>query len=210
MKKIKEKILEKSLELFNEFGASSVSMRQVAKELSMSHSNLLYHFKSKNELITALHDQLLGHAIELNKQVKPVEFDFVNLLYQSTVIGFSIVYEYRFLMLELNAIMKENESLKENFVQLEKVRAAMYRLEIEKAVRLGILRKEVIENEYEQLVHHIKIFSDSWIASAAIYDRLDKDQLIHKYALAMMYLFSPHMTEEGARDFSNWLSMRKN
>lgn len=206
----KEKILEKSLSLFNNYGVSNVSMRQIAKELVMSHSNLIYHFNSKNDLIESLHDQLLSRAVELNQAVKSVELDFINVLYKSTLQGFSILYEYRFFMLELNYIMRENQQLREVFLQVEKVRAEMYHNEIQKAIRLGILREESIENSYNFLIQHIKIFSDSWIASSRIYEDLSEVTLIHKYAVSFMFLFCPYLTTEGNILFSNWFNNLNN
>jgi AcrR family transcriptional regulator len=51
---LKDKILNKALELFNTFGYESVTMRDIAGALKISPGNLTYHFKKKDDLIYAI------------------------------------------------------------------------------------------------------------------------------------------------------------
>lgn len=202
MKKIKDIILEKSLELFNTYGVSEISIRQIASEIGISHSNLIYHFKTKHDIIEALHNQLLENAIALNNKTKLADIGFIKNLYESTKTGFEILYEYRFLMINLNQIMRENEKLKQTFLGVEKIRAQMYREVIQKAIDENYMRKEAYQDEYSNFIEHIKIFSDSWISSAEIYDNTDdKNKVIKKYAVLFVKLFFPYLTEKGQKEF---------
>lgn len=205
MKKIKENILIKSLQLFNENGVSNVSLRQIASELQISHSNLIYHFNSKNLIIEALHQQILDKAIAINNQVKKSE-NLIQSLFESTKLGFKISLEYRFFFLDLNFIMRENPNLKKTFLEVEKIRAAMYKNIIEIAIQNGILRPELFENEYDYFIHNVKIFSDFWISSSAIYDAEGDDQLVLKYSDLFSKLFFPYLTAKGKEDFFTFSS----
>ena len=51
----KTKIVEKSIELFNQYGYSNVSLHQIAKALSLSSGNLTYHFPKKAALMDAVY-----------------------------------------------------------------------------------------------------------------------------------------------------------
>ncbi len=202
MKGTKKIISEKALQLFNKSGVANISIRHIAAELGISHSNLIYHYKTKQEIIEALHQQLLERALLLNEETKMNE-GFMGNLFLSTAKGFEILYEYRFLMAEINHIMRENEKLKQTFLQVGKVRAEMYREAIGKAVKDGYMRKELFENEYAYFIEHIKIYSDFWISSSEIYDTAaNKDTIIKKYGLLFLTLFYPYLTKKGQKEFS--------
>jgi len=201
MKKIKKTILNRSLELFNRLGVSEVSIRQIASEMGISHSNLIYHYKTKQDIIEALHEQLLQRAIDLNTPTRSEEVDFIKSLFESSKNGFEILYDYRFLMIDLVYILRENERLKQTFLMVEGTRAEMYRGAIEKAVQQGYMRKERYIDEYGDFIEQIKIFSDFWISSSEIYDTGDKQEILKKYSNLFVKLFFPYLTEKGRKEF---------
>jgi AcrR family transcriptional regulator len=51
-------ILDRSMQLFNDFGIESVSVYRVAESLGISPGNLTYHFKRKKNLVDALLNRL--------------------------------------------------------------------------------------------------------------------------------------------------------
>jgi AcrR family transcriptional regulator len=62
MKKTKESLLKVAQRLFTKQGVAEVSLRSIAAEAGISHSNLIYHYPTKNDLIIALHNELLANA----------------------------------------------------------------------------------------------------------------------------------------------------
>ena len=54
MKNTKQEIINVSLELFNEYGYSAVTMRQIAEKLNISVGNLTYHFKKKDDILLTI------------------------------------------------------------------------------------------------------------------------------------------------------------
>lgn len=200
MNKKKELLLHIARGLFTKYGVAEVSLRQIAAEAGISHSNLIYHFPSKNDLIIALHLQLMEKAIALNQQVQTASNPLEGLL-QSTQIGFTILYEYRFLMIDLPHILRANKTLHNTFLDLEKLRADMYSIEIQKAVDQNLMRQELYQGEYTGLIERIKIFSDAWIASSAIYDFPENYNIIEKYVKLFMGFFYPYLTDKGRSVF---------
>lgn len=57
----KERILEKSHELFNKYGIRSVSMDDISAQLGMSKKTLYQHFTDKEELVDACFSGILDH-----------------------------------------------------------------------------------------------------------------------------------------------------
>ena len=62
----KEKIIETSINLFNEKGCLNTSTRHIADELGISIGNLYYHFKNKEEILIAEVDLDLQENVRQN------------------------------------------------------------------------------------------------------------------------------------------------
>jgi AcrR family transcriptional regulator len=55
---MRERILDVALELFNEQGYDATSLREIAERLGVTKAALYYHFKSKGDILLALHLRL--------------------------------------------------------------------------------------------------------------------------------------------------------
>ena len=196
MKKTKEKILDTAHKLFNKQGVPTVSIRQIAKEAQISHGNLIYHYRDKEEITAALNQRLLDEAKRLNTGIDRENFD-IRSLYQVTLSGFNVVYEYRFFLIDLNYIMKSDKQLHKTFLEVEKLRAQMYAEVIQLSIDKGLMRKAEFSSEYPDLIKRIRIFSDHWVASSLIYDKQKKSELIQNYARLFMGFFYPYLTGNG-------------
>ncbi|MEL6674822.1 MAG: TetR/AcrR family transcriptional regulator [Bacteroidota bacterium] len=205
MKKTKEKILRTAHRLFNEQGVAQVSLRQIAAAIPISHTNLIYHFPNQQAIIAALHEEILAEALRLNQEVQG-ESHVLKALFQSARLGFKVLYDYRFFMLDLNLIMRADPVLKEKFVQIEQLRAQMYQEVIDRAVQEKLLREADHPGMWADLIQHIRIYSDYWLASAEIYDSRKPAAVIADHARLLMGLFYPYLTRKGKED---WEEMMK-
>ncbi|MEM6720303.1 MAG: TetR/AcrR family transcriptional regulator [Bacteroidota bacterium] len=204
MKNIKSKILAEAKKLFNEKGVAHVSIREISREVGISHSNLIYHFKDKNALLTSLHDQILASAIQLNQDISTEE-NTLKSLFISTLTGFEIIYDFRFFMIDFNLIMRENEELHTQIKAIEQLRFTMYEEKITKMIAEDIMRKEAYAQEYDYLIAQIRVFSDYWVSSSQVYE--ENPQLrIKKYARLLLTHFYPYLTEKGKENFEELLA----
>jgi len=201
MNKTKQKILNAALNLYNQSGVSNISIRQIAQEAKISHSNLIYHYPSHEDIILGLHDLLLAQAIEVNNEVSHSELTLIEL-FNSTKKGFSIVYDFAFLFNDLQYICGSYPRIKELIVSIEKNRSEMYQMVINELVSGDLMRTEQFDNEYDHLINLIKIFSDHWLVSASIYDNLTQQEKLDKYSYLLMIHFYPYLTLEGKNEFT--------
>ena len=196
MKNTKEQILDSAHTLFNTFGVASVSLRQIAKSIDISHGNLRYHFKTKEKILESLHGRLLEIALKRNQEFKN-EPGTISGLINANYYGFHTLCQFRYFMNDFNAIMRDYPAVHRTIIEVKAIRAEMYRDAIKKAIKQKQMKPESYPGEYENLIERIRIFSDFWISSAMIYDKKTDIEIIIKYVRLFISMLYPHLTTKG-------------
>jgi hypothetical protein len=83
---------------------------------------------------------------------------------------------------------------------LEQVRKVTYLKSFDIAIANGIMRPPAFEGEYEGLNERIRVFSDYWIASAAVYKE-PEETTVDKYHKLLVETFFAYFTEEAKAQF---------
>jgi AcrR family transcriptional regulator len=80
----RERILDVALDLFIEKGYDKSSLREIAEQLGVTKAALYYHFRSKQDILMALHYRLhevfkeaIGVGIDTDPDAWPALFDFL-------------------------------------------------------------------------------------------------------------------------------------
>jgi AcrR family transcriptional regulator len=124
-RRTRERILETSLRLFNDFGEPNVTTTLIADELDISPGNLYYHFRSKDEIVNTIFgafereiDGVLAAPAARQANVEDMWL-FLHVLFEA-------VWRYRFLYRDLNDLLSRNRLLEIHFKRLleQKVRTA--------------------------------------------------------------------------------------
>jgi AcrR family transcriptional regulator len=116
-RRTRERILEASLRLFNEFGEPNVTTTVIADELNISPGNLYYHFHSKDEIVNALFAEFereIGETLAAPARRAPNVEDmwlFLHLLFEA-------IWKYRFLYRDLDDLLSRNRMLEVHFKQI--------------------------------------------------------------------------------------------
>ncbi|MBD0578172.1 TetR/AcrR family transcriptional regulator [Acinetobacter baumannii] len=109
--KTKDRILQISLQLFNERGERSVSTNHIAAELGISPGNLYYHFRNKHEIIKELMHQYQVETLEMLSlpEDRPLTTnDKIN--YFQVLSG--QLWNYRFIHRDVYHLVESNEDFK--------------------------------------------------------------------------------------------------
>lgn len=112
--KTRDRILQASLQLFNELGERSVTTNHIAVHLGMSPGNLYYHFRNKQQIIAELFaayehqvDGFLsvpeGRPLEIADKARYLESIFRGL------------WEYRFLHRDLEHLLNSDPDLAQRY-----------------------------------------------------------------------------------------------
>nr|EHZ7744664.1 TetR/AcrR family transcriptional regulator [Acinetobacter baumannii]EHZ8024146.1 TetR/AcrR family transcriptional regulator [Acinetobacter baumannii]EKU7154475.1 TetR/AcrR family transcriptional regulator [Acinetobacter baumannii]EKV2917838.1 TetR/AcrR family transcriptional regulator [Acinetobacter baumannii] len=109
--KTKDRILQISLQLFNERGERSVTTNHIAAELGISPGNLYYHFRNKHEIIKELMHQYQVETLEMLSlpEDRPLTTnDKIN--YFQVLSG--QLWNYRFIHRDVYHLVESNEDFK--------------------------------------------------------------------------------------------------
>ncbi|TPN86923.1 TetR/AcrR family transcriptional regulator [Aquimarina algicola] len=202
MSNTRQKILKKSLLLFNSKGLDHVSLRFISKELDISIGNLQYHFKKREEIIHELYFELVAtidKAIidSIHSQNKLEE------LFRITNIIVLCFYEYRFIFQDFNSIMLNYPKIKDHYKELLKNRRLQFLAYIEELIEEGLIQKEVLPNEYDNLYLRIQILSDFWMSSVMSQSKQISKKLVLKYTDVINQTIFPYLTPLGKKEYRN-------
>ncbi len=203
----KQRILQSSLQLFNQYGVDAVTVRHIAKELGMSHGNLCYHFPNTDAIAETLYEQLLE---ELNSVLEePSVFNTINLqtLYKLCAFVFEKLYKYKFLIQDFISLTRRIPGLKQKHRELVASRRLFFQMGIEAGIGAGFLKPEIIEGQYENFFNQLFIIGDFWLASAEIlYEGKEEDKL-QTYLNITFTLIVPYLTEKGLSEYKDLSKM---
>ncbi|WP_224996407.1 TetR/AcrR family transcriptional regulator [Cesiribacter sp. SM1] len=159
----KDYILTNATELFNRQGATATSMRQLAAHLDMSDGNLRYHFRTKEDLVTAIFRQMLlemDAAINTENIERAALMEEVRKQFRSV---FFTMYRYKFLFIESNLLLKQYEVFRQSFIELMEARKAFFLHFFQEYKADGFFNKQIPHARYEMIFEQIFIISDNWI-----------------------------------------------
>ena len=129
-RRTRERILETSLRLFNDFGEPNVTSTTIADELNISPGNLYDHFRNKDEITNPIFAEF-EREIDATLAVPTRRRADVEDIWLFLHVMFELVWRYRFLYRDLNDLLSRNRTLEIHFKQIleRKVRTASALLE---------------------------------------------------------------------------------
>lgn len=157
--KTKERILQISLQLFNERGERSVTTNHIAAELNMSPGNLYYHFRNKNEIIKELMEQYQAQTLDMLALPDDRALDANDKIRYFQVLS-SQLWAYRFLHRDVYHLVENNEDFKRIYPsfahQVMKQGQKVYKA----FVNAGLM--EMTDSEIEALTINLWIVLTNW------------------------------------------------
>lgn len=116
-RRTRERILDLSLRLFNEFGEPNITTTVIAEELNISPGNLYYHFRNKDDIVNSLFAQFeaeIGRMLAVPADRRPNMEDVWLYLH----LMFELVWRYRFFYRDLSDLLSRNRKLELHFKQI--------------------------------------------------------------------------------------------
>ena len=116
-RRTRERVLETSLRLFNDFGEPNVTTTTISEEMEISPGNLYYHFRNKDEIVNdifAVFERELQSMLAVPRERIVTVEDIWLYLH----VLFEHIWKYRFLYRDLSDLLSRNRLLEVHFKQL--------------------------------------------------------------------------------------------
>jgi AcrR family transcriptional regulator len=113
-RRTRERILELSLRLFNEFGEPNITTTIIADEMGISPGNLYYHYRNKDDIVNSIFVQFESE-IEHMLSVPDGRRANIEDVWLYLHLMFELVWRYRFFYRDLNDLLSRNRKLELQF-----------------------------------------------------------------------------------------------
>jgi len=196
--KLKEKILLKAVEMFNEQGLSSTSPNNIAAALNISSGNLTYHYKTKAILIEAIYERMHTASqdfIKLEGYLTLDDFRKIMARFRDFMV------EYRFFFQDLFFILQNYPEVGKLYEESNLMRLKQGRALFEYYIETGRIIPESDGINYDFLLHNIWMVGAFWNLQRKIFT---SGQIIeHSMDLVDMtwYMILPYLTEKGKEEY---------
>ncbi|ABZ78754.1 transcriptional regulator, TetR family [Shewanella halifaxensis HAW-EB4] len=159
--KTRDKIVQASLELFNEHGERAITTNHIAAHLNISPGNLYYHFRNKEDIIRSIFSLYEQHLESGFQPYVDKEVD-VDLLVGYFDAMFYTLWQFRFMYANLADILSRDEALKNRYLKAQQDVLARSTGVLEKLNQDGFLA--INPEDLKPLADTIKMLVSFWIS----------------------------------------------
>ncbi|MCL1147765.1 TetR/AcrR family transcriptional regulator [Shewanella sp. 10N.261.52.F9] len=201
--KTRDKIVQASLELFNEHGERAITTNHIAAHLNISPGNLYYHFRNKEDIIRSIFSLYEQHLESGFQPYVDKEVD-VDLLVGYFDAMFYTLWQFRFMYANLADILSRDETLKNRYLKAQQDVLARSTGVLEKLNQDGFLA--VNETDVKPLADTIKMLVSFWISykltqTQSNIGSITKESL-YEGLLRVIMLFKSYATPDSQATFS--------
>ena len=156
------RIIEASLELFNERGAHAVSTNHIAAHLSISPGNLYYHFANREEIVRAIFPQAadaVHGALPVSREREVTAADVG--CYHLT--GIETLWRFRFFFRDIDELLSRDPLLAESFAELQRWLIGQFNVLLERLIEQGQMRRPEFPEDLPRIAINAFILWTNWI-----------------------------------------------
>ena len=158
----RDRIIEASLDLFNDRGARNVTTNHIASHLGISPGNLYYHFSNREEIVRALYE---SGAAEVRSGLVLSESGNISAadLGRYYLTGIEVVWKYRFFFRDIDELLLRDPLLAGSFAELQAWMIDQMCEVMERLIAQGDMRAPDPIEDLQRLSENSFILWTSWI-----------------------------------------------
>ena len=205
--KTKDRILQISLQLFNERGERSVTTNHIAAELGISPGNLYYHFRNKQEIIKELAQQYQAETLEMLALPVDRPLNANDKISYFQVLS-NQLWAYRFIHRDFYHLVENNEDFRKIYPrfagQVMQQGQKIYRAFVD----AGLMK--MTDSEIEALIINLWIVLTNWTnflyMSGHISDNTHlEEKWVWQALRQMVFLEGPYLMGESRQTYEQLL-----
>lgn len=205
--KTKDRILQISLQLFNERGERAVTTNHIAAELGISPGNLYYHFRNKQEIIKELMEQYQKETLDMLSLPDDRIVNANDKIRYFQVLS-SQLWEYRFLHRDVYHLIENNDDFRKLYPRFAGKVMQQGQQIYQAFVDAGLM--QMTATEIEALIINLWIVLTNWTNFLYMSGHLsDSNHLDEKWiwqALRqMVFLEGPYLRGESRETYERLL-----
>ncbi|KAF0165577.1 MAG: TetR family transcriptional regulator [Rhodocyclaceae bacterium] len=199
-RRTRERILETSLALFNDFGEPNVTTQLISDEMGISPGNLYYHFHNKDEIIESLFadfEREMEETLTAPARRPPNVEDiwlFLHLIFEG-------IWKFRFLYRDINELLSRNRVLETHFKRI-----VAHKIQTATAICQGLVATgdmKATPEEIQALAVNMTIVATYWLSFEFVREprkKIDGESLAHG-AFQVMALAAPYLVGRSRKLF---------
>lgn len=205
--KTKDRILQISLQLFNERGERLVTTNHIVAELGISPGNLYYHFRNKQEIIKELAQQYQAETLEMLALPTDRPLNANDKISYFQVLS-NQLWAYRFIHRDVYHLVENNEDFRKVYPrfagQVMQQGQKIYRAFVD----AGLMK--MTDSEIEALIINLWIVLTNWTNFLYMSGHIsDNNRLEEKWVWQalrqMVFLEGPYLMGESRQTYEQLL-----
>lgn len=191
-------IVETAIALFNEHGTKAISTNRIAEECRISRGNLHYHFRTKEEIVQAIFQQIDQEMDDSwyddhhHPTMRHVYFMFARQI--------DLFWRFRFFYRELSPLLQNDARLKLLLMRSRRKRIGELTLFFQELVKAGLLVEPKPPVSMESLLQISWLLTDQWLSHLDLHDIPVDVQNIEEGFDLVMQLFEPYLTDKAREE----------
>lgn len=196
--KLKEKIAQRAIELFNTQGIANVSPNQIAADLKISTGNLTYHYKTKASLVRAIYEQMHEYS-----------YGFLTLEGYLTLNDFrksmakfqEFQQQYSFFFNDMVFITRNYPDVGKLYEESTERRFELGRKLIDYFIATERFLPESKGINYDYVVHNLWMVGTFWTTQGLILTTANGLDTPNNMVDMTWYMILPYLTEKGREEY---------
>ncbi|GLU52797.1 TetR/AcrR family transcriptional regulator [Dyadobacter frigoris] len=200
----KAKISEAALFLFNHFGFVNVRLQHIADEAGLSVGNLAYHFKTKDEIVELLYEEIIARQKNLLTDLRMIPL-FINL--NSYIDNtFLMQKRYSFFFTDTLEIMRAHAAIRKKHREHIQWQTIQLKIYIQFNIARGALHSFELPDSIENFSNRFILLTDSWMGYKILQGEKISELESQEFRSSLWGMTAPNFSQAGKNEFMQMLA----